>query len=167
MSSSQEHGIPDLTRVNSELIAIAREFNLKLVATNDVHYVGKEDWFAEDVLLCVQTGALVSQTDRMKMDGHDYWFKSADEMLEVWGEYPEALTNTLEIAERCNVDLSFKGYHLPHYPVPEGYTADSYLRAICEKGFRQRYPDASAEKVERLELPAGVSYTRWGSTPTF
>lgn len=152
----QEHGIPDLTRINRDLIAMAREFNLKLIATNDVHYVGKDDWFAQDVLLCVQTGSTVNQSDRLKMDGRDYWFKSADEMLELWHELPEALTNTLEIAERCNVDLSFKGYHLPKFPVPEGFTAEGYLRALCEKGFRQRYPAASQSQLERLDYELGV-----------
>lgn len=152
----QEHGIPELTRVNTELIAIAREFDLKLVATNDVHYVAKQDWFAQDVLLCVQTGATLSSTDRMKMDARDYWFKSRDEMFEVWREFPQALTNTLEIAERCNVDLSFKGYHLPNFPVPDGYTAENYLRLICEQGFRQRYPDSTPFQTERLNYELGV-----------
>lgn len=152
----QEHGIPELTRINTELIAIAREFNLKLVATNDVHYVGKDDWFAQDVLLCVQTGATVNQTDRMKMDGRDYWFKSHQEMLEVWHELPEALLNTREIAERCNVDLSFKGYHLPNFTVPDGYTPESYLRAICDQGFHQRYPDASQAHIDRLNYEISV-----------
>lgn len=152
----QEHGISDLTRINTELISIAREFNLKLIATNDVHYVGKDDWYAQDVLLCVQTGSTLNQTDRMRMDGHDYWFKDSNEMREVWGELPEALSNTLEIAERCNVDLSFKGYHLPNFTVPEGYTSESYLRAICEKGFRQRYGDATQAQRERFEYELGV-----------
>lgn len=152
----QEHGIPDLTRINKDLIAIAREFNLKLVATNDVHYVQEADWFAQDVLLCVQTGATLNSTDRMKMDGRDYWFKSADEMMQVWGELPDALANTMEIAERCDVDLSFKGYHLPHYPVPDGYTPESYLRVLCEQGFRQRYADATSEKMDRLNYELGV-----------
>lgn len=152
----QEHGIADLTRVNRDLIALAREFNLKLVATNDVHYIGKEDWLAQDVLLCVQTGATVNQSDRMKMDGRDYWFKSQAEMFEVWRDLPEALTNTLEIAERCDVDLSFKGYHLPKFPVPAGHTADGYLRALCEQGFGQRYPHATAAHRERLNYELGV-----------
>lgn len=152
----QEHGIPDLARINPELIALAREFNLKTVATNDVHYIGKEDWFAQDVLLCIQTASLVNQPERMRMDGRDYWFKSAKEMAEVWREVPDALTNTLEIAERCNVDLSFNGYHLPNYTVPAGYTPEAYLRSICEQGFRQRYPNASQEKIDRLNYELGV-----------
>ncbi|MBI4672534.1 MAG: DNA polymerase III subunit alpha [Chloroflexi bacterium] len=152
----QEHGIPELTRINQDLIAMAREFDLKLVATNDVHYIGKEDWFAQDVLLCVQTGATVNQADRMRMDGRDYWFKSPAEMAEVWQAYPEALRTTLEIAERCNVDLSFKGYHLPSFPVPDGYTAENYLRALCEQGFHQRYPGATPEKIDRLNYELGV-----------
>ncbi len=152
----QEHGIPELTQINPELIRIARDFNLKLVATNDVHYIGKEDWFAQDVLLCVQTGATVNQTDRMRMDGRDYWFKTADEMAEVWKDYPEALSTTLEIAERCNVDLSFKGYHLPLFPVPDGFTAEAYLRGLCDQGFAQRYPDATPAHIERLHYELGV-----------
>lgn len=152
----QEHGIPELTRINQDLISLAREFNLKLIATNDVHYVAKDDWFAQDVLLCVQTGALVNQTERMKMDGRDYWFKSQAEMFEVWREIPEALTNTLEIAERCDVDLSFKEYHLPKFSVPAGFTPESYLRAICEQGFRQRYADTPQEKIDRLNYELGV-----------
>ncbi len=152
----QEHGIPELTRINPELIALAREFNLKLVATNDVHYIRQEDWFAQDVLLCVQTGATVNQADRMRMDGRDYWFKSPEEMAALWREIPEALTNTLEIAERCNVDLSFKGYHLPNFPVPDGFTPESFLRAVCEQGFAQRYPNASPDKRERLNYELGV-----------
>lgn len=152
----QEHGIPELTAINPELVRIARDFNLKLVATNDVHYIGQEDWFAQDVLLCVQTGATVNQTDRMRMDGRDYWFKSADEMAAVWKDYPEALSTTLEIAERCNVDLSFKEYHLPNFTVPGGFTPESYLRANCEQGFYQRYPEASDAHLERLNYELGV-----------
>lgn len=152
----QEHRIPELTRINQDLIALAREFNLKLIATNDVHYIAQDDWFAHDILLCVQTNATVNASDRMKMSERDYWFKSQDEMFEVWRELPKALTNTLEIAERCNVDLSFKGYHLPKFSVPAGYSPESYLRAICDQGFRQRYPDASPEKIERLNYELGV-----------
>jgi DNA polymerase-3 subunit alpha len=152
----QEHGIPELRQINPELMRLAREFNLKRVATNDVHYIKQDDWFAQDVLLCVQTGATVNQSDRMRMDGRDYWFKSPDEMAAVWKDYPEALSTTLEIAERCNVDLSFQEYHLPNFPVPDGFTAESYLRAICEQGFHQRYPNASPEKIERLNYELGV-----------
>lgn len=152
----QEHGIPELTAINPELIRIARDLNLKLVATNDVHYIGQDDWFAQDVLLCVQTGATVNQTDRMRMDGHDYWFKSAEEMAAVWKGYPEALSTTLEIAERCNVDLSFKEYHLPNFTVPAGFTPETYLRANCEQGFYQRYPEPSDVHLERLKYELGV-----------
>ena len=152
----QDHGIPALSRINPELIAIAKDFNLKLVATNDVHYVGQEDWFAQDVLLCVQTGSTLDQTDRMRMAEHDYWFKSQQEMAAIWHELPEALTNTLEIAERCNVDLSFKDYHLPSFTVPDGYDSATYFRALCEDGFRQRYPGATQEKIDRLNYELGV-----------
>lgn len=152
----QEHGIPDLARINPELIALAREFGLKTIATNDVHYIRSEDWFAQDVLLCVQTASTVTAPDRMRMDGRDYWFKSPDEMAETWREAPEALASTLEIAERCNVDLSFKGYHLPHFTVPSTFTPATYLRQLCEQGFRSRYPDAGPDKVERLNYELDV-----------
>ncbi|RIK25684.1 MAG: DNA polymerase III subunit alpha [Chloroflexi bacterium] len=152
----QEHGIPELSQINPELVRLAREFDLKLVATNDVHYIGKDDWSAQDILLCVQTGATVNQSDRMRMDGRDYWFKTADEMAAVWRAYPEALSTTLEIAERCNVDLSFKEYHLPLFPVPDNFAAENYLRALCEQGFQQRYPNATQEKIDRLDYELGV-----------
>jgi DNA polymerase-3 subunit alpha len=152
----QEHGIPELTRINPELIALARDFNLKLVATNDVHYVGEQDWFAQDVLLCVQTGATVNQADRMRMDGRDYWFKSPAEMARVWGDLPTALTNTLEVAERCAVDLDSKSYHLPNFPVPDGTTPEELLRNICLQGFALRYAQPTAEMRERLDYELAV-----------
>lgn len=147
----QEHGIDELTRINSDLLKLAKEFNLKTVATNDVHYLSKEDWFAQDVLLCIQTGNTVNTADRMRMDAHDYWFKSTDEMAAVWREQPDALATTMEIAERCTLDLTAHGYRLPSFPVPSGYTSDSYMRALCEQGFVTRYGEnAASEKRERL-----------------
>jgi DNA polymerase-3 subunit alpha len=147
----QEHGIADMANVNKELIALAREFDLPLVATNDAHYLRPEDASAQDILLCIQTNTVITDPKRMRMDGTDYFLKSSDEMRAVWRELPEAISNTLLIAERCNVDLDFKEYHLPHFPVPEGFTAESYLRHLCEEGFARIYLRGNPEARARLD----------------
>ncbi|MDE3088693.1 MAG: DNA polymerase III subunit alpha, partial [Chloroflexota bacterium] len=162
----QEHGIAEFAGLNKELIALARELNLPLVATNDAHYLRPEDATAQDILLCIQTNTVVTDPKRMRMDGSDYYLKSSDEMRAVWRELPEALANTLVVAERCNVDLDFKGYHLPNFPVPDGSTAQTYLRKLCEEGFERNYPDNNPAARERLEYELGVIHTM-GFDPYF
>ena len=152
----QEHGIAELANLNKDLIALAREFNLPLIATNDAHYLRPEDAGAQDILLCIQTNTVVTDPKRMRMDGSDYYLKSSDEMHAVWCQVPEALSNTLRVAERCNLDLDFKGYHLPIFPVPEGFTAETYLRHLCEQGLREYYPHGNATARERLEYELGI-----------
>jgi DNA polymerase-3 subunit alpha len=152
----QEHGIAEFAGLNKALIALAREFDLPLVATNDAHYLRPEDATAQDILLCIQTNTVVTDPKRMRMDGADYYLKSSDEMRAVWRELPEALANTLAVAERCNVDLDFKGYRLPNFPVPEGFTAETYLRTLCEQGFQKYYPDGNPAARERLEYELGI-----------
>ncbi len=152
----QEHGIAEFTGLAKELVAVAREFNLPLVATNDAHYLRPEDASAQDILLCIQTNTVVTDPKRMRMDGSDYYLKSTEEMRQVWQEFPEALSNTVAVAERCQVDLDFKEYHLPIFPVPEGFTAESYLRQLCEEGYKQRYPEPTAESRARLDYELGV-----------
>jgi DNA polymerase-3 subunit alpha len=152
----QEHGITEFAGLNQKLIALAREFNVPLIATNDAHYLRPDDAPAQDVLLCIQTNTVITDPKRMRMDGSDYYLKSSEEMRAIWREVPEALSNTLLVAERCNVDLSFKGYRLPIFPVPAGHTPQSYLRALCEEGFRQRYPENHSAARERLEYELGV-----------
>jgi DNA polymerase-3 subunit alpha len=152
----QEHGIAGFAGLNKQLIALAREFNLPLVATNDVHYLRPEDANAQDILLCIQTNTVVTDPKRMRMDGNDYYLKSSDEMRAAWSELPEALSNTLLVADRCNVDLDFKGYHLPNFPLPDGFTAEAYLRHLCEEGFQRHYPHGSPEARERLEYELSV-----------
>ncbi len=147
----QEHGIQDFVGLNKELIALAREFNLPLVATNDAHYLKPDDARAQDILLCIQTQTVVTDPKRMKMDGSDYYLKPSDEMWTLWRELPEALTNTIAVAERCKIDLEQKGYHLPAFPVPNGQTAQAYLRQLAEEGFQKRYPAGSPAPRERLE----------------
>jgi DNA polymerase-3 subunit alpha len=152
----QEHGISEMAGLDKKLIALAREFNVPLVATNDAHYLRPEDAVAQDVLLCIQTNTVITDSKRMRMDGSDYYLKSSEEMRQVWRELPEALSNTLLVAERCNVDLSFKGYKLPVFPVPEGYTPETFLRALCDDGFRKRFPNGDAAARARLEYELGV-----------
>ncbi len=152
----QEHGIAEFAGMDKELIGLAREFELPLIATNDAHYLRPEDASAQDILLCIQTNTVVTDPKRMRMDGSDYYLKSTQEMQAVWKEVPEAISNTLLVAERCQVDLDFKGYHLPIFPVPEGYTAESYLRHLCEEGYRRRFPKPTPESRARLEYELGV-----------
>ncbi len=145
--------IPELVDINRTLIQLAREFGLRLVATNDAHYIRREDAQYQDVLLAIQTGSLLSDPRRMRMTDDSYHLRSPQEMEQLFGEVPEALTNTLAIAEMCSVDLSFKGYKLPLFEVPEGYTAETYLRHLCEEGLRWRYGKRaqSPEVRQRLE----------------
>jgi DNA polymerase-3 subunit alpha len=140
----QEHSIPELTQVNRQFIQWASEFDLKLIATNDVHYVNAEDASPHDVLLCVQTGELVTQQDRMRMSDGSYYLKSYPEMLDLFKERPDSLVNTLAIAEMCEVDLDPKGYHLPPFDVPPGYDPESYLRHLVDEGLKQRYGDRAS-----------------------
>jgi DNA polymerase-3 subunit alpha len=156
----QWHGnIPNLDKANVQLIRFAQEFGLKLAATNDAHYINADDWIAQDVLLCIGTGSLVSQPNRMRMTDHSYYLKSADEMAALFSaEAPESLVTPFAIAEMCNVDLDPKGYHLPLFPVPEGDTPESFLRKLCEEGLRERYGSrADAPEVrQRLDYELSV-----------
>jgi DNA polymerase-3 subunit alpha len=141
----QEHGIPELTQVNKQLFAWARQYDMPMVVTNDVHYVLEEDSTPHDVLLCVQTSALVSQRERMRMTAGSYFLKSAQQMrlaFQPLADLPEsAFTNTLKIAEMCDVDPEDSTYHLPDIDIPEGYTYQSYLRHLTEEGIRRHYAD--------------------------
>jgi DNA polymerase-3 subunit alpha len=152
----QEHDIPELAAVNRQMIAFAREFDLPLVATNDVHYARREQSDIHDVLLCIQTGKVKSEPNRMRMDGDSFYLKSAEEMAALFPDVPEALANTLCIAEMCEVKLEFGLYHLPIFEVPEGYDAQSYLRHLCEEGLRQRYPDMPPQIQERLDYELDI-----------
>ncbi len=152
----QDHDIPELAAVNKHLISLAREFDLPLVATNDAHYARPDQASIHDVLLCIQTGKTVTDPDRMHMDGQSYYLKSAEEMASLFPDTPQALTNTMEIAERCNVELEFGDYHLPVFDVPEGYDAQSYLRHLCEKGLHERYDEVTPTIKDRLDYELDV-----------
>jgi DNA polymerase-3 subunit alpha len=154
----QQHNIKEITDLNRKLVEMGARYSAKYVATNDVHYINQSDSRLQDILLAIQTNTLLSDPDRMRMTDDSYYLRTPDEMSLLFAEVPEALSNTLLIAERCNVDLSFKGYHLPDFPVPEGFTAETYLRYLCDEGARKRYASrAASEQVrERVDYELGV-----------
>ena len=154
----QSHDLEDLPLVNKTLVELSKRYNAKLIATNDVHYIKQEDWVLQDILLALQTGKLLSDTDRMKMSGSTYYLRSPQEMATLFPDQREALSNTLMVAEMCEVDLSPKGYHLPLFEVPEGYTPQTYLRYLCEKGLEHRYHERKdhPEIRKRLDVELGV-----------
>ncbi len=127
-------------RINEKLIQLAKETSLPLVATNDVHYLNKEDAEVHDVLLCVQMVRTVDEKDRMSMTNEDYSLKSPDEMIRAFRNVPEAIANTQKIAEMCNIELELDKTELPHFPLPDDQTADGYLKELCEQGVVKRYP---------------------------
>lgn len=149
----QDHNIPELHTLNQALLELAPYANIPLLATNDVHYVRREDANPHDVLLCIGTGSLVTESKRLKFSDDSYYLRSPEEMMSIFAEVPEAVTNTLKVAEMCSVALDNVSYKLPQFPVPEGYSAQSYLRELCLKGLSWRYGDRAetAEVRERLE----------------
>src|SRR5689334_10863980 len=154
----QSHNIKELTDLNKKLLEMGAKYSSKFVATNDVHYIEAEDAKYQDVLLAIQTGTLLSDENRMKMTDPSYYLRTPQEMATLFAEVPEALSNTIAIAERCAVDLSFKGYHLPEFSVPEGHTTGTYLRKLCEEGAERRFGARarSQEIRERLDYELGV-----------
>ncbi len=152
----QDHGIPDQIATNRQLIPLAKDLGLPLVATNDVHYCNREDAAAQELLVCVQTNTTLNDPKRLKSESDQLYLKGPAEMERVFGEVPEALTNTLRIAEMCSLDLGFKGYHLPDFPVPEGHTVESYLEELCRAGVRRKYGHGEGEVGERLTYELGV-----------
>ncbi len=153
----QETGIAELAHVPERMAELAAKVDLPLVATNDVHYLGAGDAAAHDVLLCIQTGSRLEDEKRLRFSSDEFYFKSHDEMLEAFAKYPEAVENTVKVAERCRVTMEFGQILLPHYPVPEGQTEAGYLRRLCEQGLQRRYgDDPSLEVRERLEMELAV-----------
>ncbi len=154
-----DHNIREEKTVLPRLIAIAREMNVPLVATNDCHYLEKKDAPAQEVLMCIQTGKTLADEQRMRMETGELYVKSEEEMRALFKNVPDAVDRTREIADRCNVTFEFGVTRLPHYPVPEGETADQMLRRLCYEGMRKLYPDASSPQDEpytRLEYELSV-----------
>ena len=152
----QDHGISEQGYVNQQLVRMSRELDIPLVATNDIHYIYAEDAKAHDVLLCIQTQKKVSDENRMRYTGGQYYCKSAEEMAALFSYAPEAVENTHKIAQRCNVEIEFGVTKLPKYEVPKGYDSKSYLYYLCEEGLNKRYPDCDEEKRERLSYELSV-----------
>ena len=152
----QDHGIQEQKLVNQSLLRMAKETQIGLVATNDVHYTYAEDEKAHDILLCIQTGKKVADEDRMCYEGGQYYIKSEEEMKTLFPYALEALENTQKIADRCNVEIEFGVTKLPKYDVPEGYTSWEYLNKLCYDGLKERYPDGEESLKERLEYELSV-----------
>lgn len=155
----QDHGIPEQKMVNQGLLRMSQETGLELVATNDIHYTFAEDAAAHDILLCIQTQKKVSDENRMRYEGGQYYCKSEAEMRALFPYAQEALDNTHKIAERCNVEIEFGVTKLPKYEVPEGYDSWNYLNHLCEEGFERRYPNDDGTLKKRLAYELDVIRT--------
>ncbi len=152
----QDHGIGDQKTVIAGLMRIHAETGIELVCTNDTHYINRDDAQAHDVLLCIQTGKKISDENRMRYEGGQFYLKSEEEMRALFPYAPEALENTARIAERCDVQIKFGEYKLPHFQVPEGFDSASYLRKLCEDGLQKRYRQVTSQLTERLDYELSV-----------
>ncbi len=148
----QDEGIPEQKKINQEMVKLGKNLGIPLIATNDCHYLKKEESFAHDVLLCIQTGSKITDTKRLKFSTDEFYFKSAEEMKEIFAEVPKAISNTLEVAEKCNLKMDFDQLHLPHYQVPEPYDENTYLQELCQQGLKKRFENGkSPEILSRLK----------------
>ena len=152
----QDHGIPAQQMVNSALLNMSKELDIPLVATNDVHYTYAEDAQPHDILLCLQTGKKLSDEDRMRYEGGQYYVKSEEEMKGLFPYAWEAVENTQRIADRCHVEIEFGKYKVPHYEVPDGYDSWTYLNKLCQDGMAQRYPEDDGTLQKRLEYELNI-----------
>ena len=148
----QDHSIPQQKTVLQGLLRLHQETGIPLVATNDAHYLTREDASIQDVLMCIQMGKTVEDPHRMRFETQEFYLKSEAEMAALFPDWPEALENTVKIAEACSVDFQFGVYHLPEFKLPEGYTdGDAYFETLCRQGFAKRYPQGSQEYLQQLE----------------
>ncbi|MPW26356.1 DNA polymerase III subunit alpha [Alkalibaculum sp. M08DMB] len=152
----QNHNMAEQIKVNEILVQISKETNVQLVATNDVHYVKKEDAQSHDVLLCIQTASNVAQTDRMKFPSDEFYLKSYDEMYSLFNHIPQAIENSNLIAAKCDLSISFDNMHLPTYPLPEGICERNYLRELCYEGLQNKYDDITEGLKQRMEYELSV-----------
>lgn len=152
----QDHNLPEQKEVNSGLVKLSKETGIPLVATNDVHYVNKEDSKIHDVLMCIQMGKTLNDPNRMRFGSDEFYLKSREEMEELFPYALEAIDNTTKIADMCNVEFDFNTIHLPKYDVPKGYTPETYLRELCFNGLKERYDSPSDEVLERLNYELDV-----------
>ena len=153
----QNHGIEAQQVVNKGILKIHEETGIPVIATNDAHYIRKEDALTQDILMCIQMGRTLDDPDRMRFESQEFYVKSEEEMAALWPDLPEAIENTAKVADLCNVEFQFGKYHLPHFPLPEGWTdADAYFDHLCMEGFARRYPDKSPAHLKQLQYEMGM-----------
>lgn len=151
-----DHGIADQKRQNEKLVELSKKTGVPLVVTNDCHYVKKEDAAAHDALLCIGTGSTLIEPNRMRFDEHEFYYKSPEEMYKLFSHCPEAVRRTLEIAERCNIEIKLDQTLLPHFEVPTGESVDSYLEKLCHEGMQRRYGSGASQHADRLQYELAV-----------
>ncbi len=155
----QDHGIPIQKKVNNMLIRLSKEIDVPLVVTNDVHYLNREDSEIHDILLCIQTGKLLKDQDRMKFSSDEFYMKTYDEMVEIFPNNLEAIENTVKIAQKCNFEFDFNTLHLPEYKCDkDDIDSEAMLRGLCEKGLYSRYDSVTDEHIERLNFELKIIY---------
>ena len=152
----QNHGLPEQQRILPQLARLAQELSIDTVATNDVHYVDREDAESQDVLLCIQTNRVVTDENRMRMEAEEFYLKSQEEMAQMLHAYPESLANTGKVAAKCQVEIQFGQRHLPGFTAPDGMDNNEYLRKLCREGLERKMPGASQAVRERLEHEVDV-----------
>ncbi|EJU22129.1 DNA polymerase III, alpha subunit [Peptoanaerobacter stomatis] len=152
----QDHNIAEQKRVNIYLRKLSIDTKIPLVVTNDVHYVDKKDYKSHEILLCIQTGKTLADEQKMEFQTNEFYFKSQEEMYDIFSGDEEALANTQKIADMCNVEFDFNSYHLPKYSVPSNYTAFEYLKKLCDEGIKQRYEIVSDDIKNRLDFELNV-----------
>ncbi|MBU1616407.1 MAG: DNA polymerase III subunit alpha [Candidatus Margulisbacteria bacterium] len=156
-----ELGLPELAALNPELIRLSKETGIKLVATNDVHCVNKEDVYYQDILLCIQTNAFHADANRFKMETREFYYKSPDEMIELFKETPEAIRSTVEIAEKCNLEIEIGKLHLPDFSVPEGDTPDTFMEKLVWEGVKKRYHETLSPEGKVLLPPEIIDRVKY------
>lgn len=152
----QDHGLPVQQRVNKGLVEFHKQLDIPLVVTNDIHYVNREHAEMQDILLCIQTGKTINDPARLKFQSDQLYLKSEEEMSANFRELEQAMANTLDIAERCNVTLDFGNQYLPDYPLPQGVQPDAYLEELCLEGLRRHYGAPSEQVKQRMEYELKV-----------
>ena len=144
----QDHGIPEQRQVNQGILRIHQETGIPMVCTNDAHYLRKEDAEAHDVLLCIQTGKTIDDENRMRYEPRNFYLRSEEEMRALFGGFEGALDNTVKVAEMCNLEFTFGKYHLPEFQLPPGYDSFTYLKKLCDEGYRERYGDDDSHRQQ-------------------
>lgn len=152
----QNHGFEEQIKVNELLVKLSKETGIPLVATNDVHYVEKDDAKAHEILLCIQTGKTIDDEDRMSFENDEFYLKSKEEMYEIFSDYEDAILNTVKIADECNVEFEFNVTRLPKFDTPDGIPSNEYLRKICFEGLYERYKNVTQDVIDRLEYELSV-----------